>query len=261
VNNLLAMVGAIAHQTKVEHVTAEAYRASLMGRITALAAAHEAAFQTDTGTDLGSLIGRLLEPYVDDGCDGVVTIETSPPVSVPRGKVQALAFVLHELATNAVKHGALSTPEGRLRLGWTVDEGSKGRLLHLAWREIGGPVVIPPGASGFGMKLLRHASAGELGGNAELHFLPEGLAVDITVRLGGRQHTCGLGMIRADPNSAALVEHHPATPCSRRPGGAAASHSCSLDHRRRVSLPLTAIATALGCATSTTSCRPRVTAV
>lgn len=184
VKNLLAMVGAIVHQTKAAHVTAEAYRASLMGRITALAAAHEAAFQTDAGADLASLIGRLLEPYVGDGCDDLVTIETSPRVSVPRGKVQALAFVLHELATNAVKHGALSTPEGRLRLGWTIDEDSRGRLLHLAWRELGGPAVTPPASHGFGMELIRHASAGELGGKAELHFTPRGLEVDITVRLG-----------------------------------------------------------------------------
>ena len=184
VKNLLAMVSAIVHQTKVEHITAEAYRASLMGRITALAAAHEAAFQTDAGADLASLIGRLLEPYVDDPCREMVTIETSPPVSVPRGKVQALAFVLHELATNAVKHGALSAPEGRLRLGWSVDEGSKGRFLHLEWREVGGPAVVPPAASGFGMKLIRIASTGELGGDAKLDFAPSGLEVDISVRLG-----------------------------------------------------------------------------
>ena len=104
-------------------------------------------------------------------------------MSLPREKVQALAFVLHELATNAVKHGALSKPDGQLHLTWNIEETGATPYLHLAWQELGGPLVSPPAASGFGMRLIRFASAGELGGAAELAFVPQGLQAKITVRL------------------------------------------------------------------------------
>ena len=176
VNNLLAMVSAIVHQTKVEHITAEAYRASLMGRITALAAAHEAAFQTDAGADLASLIGRLLEPYVDDPCREMVTIETSPPVSVPRGKVQALAFVLHELATNAVKYGALSGDAGQVECDWF--ERAPGSY-SLRWKGLGGPRVESPRSSGFGARMIGAALNGVPGGGAILKFEPTGVQCEL----------------------------------------------------------------------------------
>jgi two-component sensor histidine kinase len=107
-----------------------------------------------------------------------------PEVSLPRQRVQPLAFVLHELATNAVKYGALSSPEGRLRIGWDVEETSEGPYLQLRWQELGGPPVEPPKSSGFGMKLIRFASASELGGVAEITFVPAGLEAKIVVRLG-----------------------------------------------------------------------------
>ena len=184
VKNLLAMVSAIAHQTAVEGHSAREYRDSFMGRIVALAAAHDAAFQKDTGVELASLVARLLEPYAHGAGHETVLIEPSPPVSVPRGKVQGLAFVVHELATNAVKHGALSIPKGRVRLGWRVDEVQPGlRCLNLTWRELDGPPVTPPTVRGFGMKLINIASAGELGGGAELTFAPQGVEAKITIRL------------------------------------------------------------------------------
>ncbi|MFZ1430546.1 MAG: PAS domain S-box protein [Geminicoccaceae bacterium] len=183
VRNLLGMVGAIVHQTAVKGISAQEYRDILMGRLAALTVAHEAAFQTETGTDLTALIIRLLDPYVHGPSGELLTIEAGPTVNVPRTKVQALAFVLHELATNAVKHGALSMPEGRLRLAWKTEERPGGRYLHLRWREQGGPPVAPPSSHGFGMTFIRFASAGELGGGAELNFAPQGLQAKITVRL------------------------------------------------------------------------------
>ena len=183
VKNLLAVVGAIAHQTATKNVSGQEYRDRFMGRLTALATAHEAAFQTETDTDLATLIDRLLEPYAHLAQGEAITIEPGPPVSLPREKVQALAFVLHELATNAVKHGALSEPDGQLHLTWNIEETSATPYLHLAWQERGGPLVSPPAASGFGMRLIRFASAGELGGGAELAFAPQGLEARITVRL------------------------------------------------------------------------------
>ena len=118
VKNLLTIIGAIANQTAVEGLSAQDYRNDFMGRLSALAAAHEIAFQTEAGADLSRLLTRLLDPYVHRAWGNVVTIEGGPAVSIPQRKIQSLAFVLHELATNAVKHGALSVPKGRLRISW-----------------------------------------------------------------------------------------------------------------------------------------------
>ena len=112
----------------------------------------------------------------------MVTIEAGPEVLVPRARIQALAFVLHELAANAVKHGALSTPEGKLRLSWTTAQSNSGSYLYLSWQELGGPPVVPPASQGFGLKLMG-MTVGELGGRPELTFEPEGLAARVSVRL------------------------------------------------------------------------------
>jgi two-component sensor histidine kinase len=112
----------------------------------------------------------------------VVTID-GPAVDIPRQRIQALAFVLHELATNAVKHGALSVPEGRLRISWAIEASGNGSYLQLSWQERDGPAVVPPTLQGFGMKLIM-AEAVELGGKPELIFAPQGLEARIFVRLG-----------------------------------------------------------------------------
>ena len=91
--------------------------------------------------------------------------------------------MLHELATNAVKHGALSVCEGRVRIGWEVEEADIPRRLLLRWQERDGPRARPAAARGFGTLLVEHAAAHTLGGPAELIFAPEGLQAAITVLL------------------------------------------------------------------------------
>lgn len=182
VKNLLAIVGAIARQTTVEGLSAGEYREDFTGRLAALAAAHEAAFRSDDGIDLAALINRLLDPYIHRAWGEVVTIAVGPPVTVPRAKIQPLAFVVHELATNAVKHGALSVSAGRLRLSWTTAHAGGRTQLRLSWQERGGPPVVQPASKGFGMKLIE-MTGGELGGGAELEFEPEGLAARLVVEL------------------------------------------------------------------------------
>jgi two-component sensor histidine kinase len=84
-------------------------------------------------------------------------------------------MALHELATNAVKYGAWSTPEGRVEIRWRVDPGDAGDRLHLEWRERGGPPVVPPKRRGFGSRLIERGLAAELGGEVRMRFDPEGL--------------------------------------------------------------------------------------
>ena len=185
VKNLLALVQALARRTATEGRSGAQYRDAFLGRLDALAVAHELAFAAEGGADLATLVGRTLEPYAGECGAAAVTVAAGPAVTLPATKVQALALVLHELATNAVKHGAWSTPEGRVRVGWRVEEAADGvHRLRLRWQERGGPRVAPPAARGFGTRLVEHAVAGELGGPAELVFAPEGLEAEITVLLG-----------------------------------------------------------------------------
>ena len=183
VTNLLATVEAVARQTETEGRSAEAYRDAFLGRLEALVRAHMLAFAAEEGgTDLAALVGGVLEPYGD----GAVEVEAGPAAALPARQAQALALVLHELATNAVKHGALSTPRGRVRVGWEVEIagiGAAARLLRLRWAERGGPRVRPPSSRGFGTRLIGTVAEHELDGGAELSFAPEGLRAEITVLL------------------------------------------------------------------------------
>jgi two-component sensor histidine kinase len=182
VKNLLAMVRALARRTGAEGRSGEQYRDAFLGRLEAFAVAHELAFAAEGGADLAALVGRVLEPYA--GERAAVEVAAGPAVTLAGSKVRALALVLHELATNAVKHGALSTPEGRVGVGWAVEGTDCARRLRLRWRERGGPRVGPPASRGFGTLLIERAAAGELGGPAELVFAPGGLRAEITVPLG-----------------------------------------------------------------------------
>lgn len=183
--NLLAMVQALARRTETAGRSGARYRDAFLERLDALAVAHELAFAAEGGADLATLVKRTLEPYhAGERGAAVVTVAVGSAVTLAASKVQALALVLHELATNAVKHGAWSTPEGRVRVGWRVEEAMDGvRRLRLRWAEQDGPRVAPPAARGFGTRLIEHV-AGELGGSAELAFAPEGLEAEITVLLG-----------------------------------------------------------------------------
>jgi two-component sensor histidine kinase len=99
----------------------------------------------------------------------------------------AMALGLHELATNAAKYGALSTPEGRVTLTWGVDgrgeDDGPGRL-NLTWREEGGPAVSKPARAGFGSRLIERGLAAELQAKVRLDYAPEGLVFTLSAPLG-----------------------------------------------------------------------------
>ena len=115
-------------------------------------------------------------PYADPAGTGVnarAEID-GPDIAVGSDSATNLALVLHELATNAAKYGALSVAEGHVRISWTI---AKGRFI-LSWREIGGPpITAPPKKAGFGSDLARRSVSGQLAGDLIFHWNRDGLVV------------------------------------------------------------------------------------
>ncbi len=174
VKNTLATVQSIAAQTLRTSPEPDAFREAFEKRLVALSKAHNLLATSNwRGASLHDLVRRELEPH---GVDDAGRISISGPVLwLPPAQALALAMVLHELATNAARHGALSRPTGRVDLSWSVAAEADGQRLRMVWRELGGPQVRPPARRGFGSRLIERGLAQELGGTARLLFEPEGL--------------------------------------------------------------------------------------
>lgn len=175
-NNLMTIVQGAVRLTR--HPDADVQREIILGRLHALARAHQLLSESRwAGADLRLLAQEELAPFALGEPDRVRIEGRS--VQLPPAHAQAVAMALHELATNAAKHGALGADGGGVRLSWAVEDG----VLKLAWRETGGPPVRPPETRGFGTTVLQRALGGALGGSADLDWRPEGLACDLTLPL------------------------------------------------------------------------------
>jgi two-component system CheB/CheR fusion protein len=176
VKNMLSVVLALAEQTMRNADTMEEFRDKFSGRVQSMARSHEL-LSRENWTDgaLNDLARLQLAPF---GLDRV-TIE-GPTLRLQPKQALSTGMVLHELAMNAAKYGALSVPDGRVRLNWTVKDTEAGTFTILEWHEEGGPSVEPPHTRGFGLKLVEKEVAYNLGGKAEFEFSTKG----ITVRVG-----------------------------------------------------------------------------
>lgn len=155
VKNMLATVNAMAVLT-ARHTPPEQFAAALDGRMRALERATGLLRAADEPgqCDLHRLVEDALEPFHSEDAFTV----GGPACQLPRESCVPLALALHELCTNAIKHGALTLPEGEVDLRWTIGEGAGkdgGRQLRIVWREQGGPPVAQPGKMGMGARLLR----------------------------------------------------------------------------------------------------------
>jgi two-component sensor histidine kinase len=185
VKNVLAVAGAIARQTGARVDSVPEFVEAFGGRLGALSASHELLTATGwRGARLADLVQRAMAPQLPRGGEQVRL--AIPEVTVGPALAQNLTLVLHELATNALKYGALSLAEGRVALTGRAEAGE----LHLVWAEEGGPAVRPPTRQGFGTSLLgrvlgHHPAAGHLA----LDWRPEGLVC--TMRLPFRAPPVG----------------------------------------------------------------------
>jgi two-component sensor histidine kinase len=176
--NLLAIVLAIARQTARHTRSFDEFEARFNARIQALADAHDLlAEQQWAGATIDDLVQAQLCAFDLDkvSCRG-------ERVKLRTEAVQNVALALHELATNASKYGALSTPEGRVEIVWAREKGESGEHgLRLTWREIGGPPVTPPKDKGFGCFVLERVTINALG-EGQLAFNPDGLTWTCLIR-------------------------------------------------------------------------------
>lgn len=182
VKNTLATVQSIAAQTRRSVADPDDAYAAFVERLVALSGAHDALTRQEwRGADLKSIVAGAIEPF--DGGSPDRFIVSGPPVWLTPQAAVALALAFHELATNAAKYGALTDPEGRVRVAWTVGEGPDGPELGLTWTEEGGPPVRPPQRKGFGSRLLEHGLSAELRGSVDVDYRPGGVVCTIRAAL------------------------------------------------------------------------------
>ena len=166
--NALAVVQSIVRLTKAK--TIDNYVRAVEGRIRALSTAHVLLSESRwEGADLSGLVDEELAPYKTGEAERIFV--EGPAVFLQPSTAQILALVLHELATNAAKYGALSNTSGSVQLSWRLDNGD----LHLEWQETGGPSVADPASRGYGTKVITESVERQLDGTATFDWRPGGL--------------------------------------------------------------------------------------
>jgi PAS domain S-box-containing protein len=212
VKNILANVAAIARLSSSNAVSIKAFSSALDGRIHAMSAAHDLLRQSSwTGVDLHELVQGALEPY-RSRTDNEITVE-GERLRLTSKFAQSMALVLHELVTNAVKHGALSASGGKVAVNWSRIPGSDGDRIKFAWKERSGPSCIAPNRNGFGLAVIRSA-ASECGGQAEMSFAPCGFEFGFEGELSSRTLMVGPRHIAIIPNARTRATVSDAAPVS-----------------------------------------------
>ena len=182
VKNTLTVVSSIASQTGASATSIEAFVETLLGRLHALAAAHDLLSQSQwTDASLKELTELELAPFVETG--NCQLAASGPPVALKPRVAVTFGMVIHELATNSVKYGSLSAPEGRVEVSWAVEPRDSASALALRWLERDGPEVAPAGKRGFGIEFIERAARFELDGEAKIEFNRNGLRCRLTVPL------------------------------------------------------------------------------
>jgi two-component system, chemotaxis family, CheB/CheR fusion protein len=185
VRNTLGVVRSIARRSAETSATVEEYAAHLDGRLNAFARTQALVTRDPQGgLDLEYLVIEELLAY--NAREGEQVRVSGPAVRFHPKAAETFALAIHELATNALKYGALSQPAGRLEISWHIDEAASPRQLSFEWRERGGPPVTPRPRKGFGTELLERTVAFELKGRTTLSFNTSGLSCVVAIPLSKR---------------------------------------------------------------------------
>jgi PAS domain S-box-containing protein len=195
--NALAVVQSIVRLTRAHKI--DDYVAAVEGRIKALARAHALLSESRWhGADIGALVEEELAPYRSGGGEQIAM--SGPNLSLLPHMAQGLALALHELATNAAKHGALSSRAGKVSLSWQQQP----EALVLQWSEAGGRPVVPPSARSFGLKVIRASIEQQLGGTAKFEWRQTGLRCTLSIPQGEAQSRSETHKARAGTDGGSL---------------------------------------------------------
>lgn len=176
VKNTLATIQALASQTL--HNSPREERRAFIERLHSLSRAHDLLTQEDWDeVGLIDVADATLKPFVQNE-DRLIA--EGPDVKLSANKALLLTMILHELGTNAVKYGAFSGNDGKVDLGWDIEDCASRPLLRMRWRESGGPTVLPPARQGFGSRMIESALHGEQG-DVHFNFAPSGLEVELQI--------------------------------------------------------------------------------
>jgi two-component sensor histidine kinase/ActR/RegA family two-component response regulator len=183
VKNNLATVLSLAERTIASSRTLHEFGPSFAGRIRALAVAHELLANSNwQGADLETMIHRCVAPAKRAGYGTIEVI--GPQLQLSASLAPSLCLILHELASNATRYGALSARDGTVRIGWeqqTMRPG--GERLRLTWMESEGPPVVPPSGHGFGLELVEGIATHQLHGAAKVIFDRSGVSCELHIPL------------------------------------------------------------------------------
>lgn len=183
VKNTLATVQSIAMQTARSHSDPKSFAESFQARLMSLSHTHDLLTRSHWE---GAELREVLEH--ETTAHGAQRISLNGPmVALTPSQALSLGMIVHELATNAAKYGALSAPAGRVLVDWTVADQRR-RRLSLSWRETGGPPVVQPSRRGFGSRLIERSVRHDLAGEVELRYERQGLIAEFSIPLDGRDH-------------------------------------------------------------------------
>ena len=175
VKNSLATVQTIASHSLREASDLESFRETFVGRLMAISKCHDLLIDaTRNDADISQLVRDQVLPYAQGGIDRQVTM-SGPPLMLGPEAAHTFGLILHELATNAAKYGALSSAQGRLDISWKRGSDPTKSEAILTWVERGGPPVTPPTRRGFGSVLIEQSLSHALGGTSDIEYRPEGL--------------------------------------------------------------------------------------
>lgn len=182
VKNTLAMIQSLARQTLRQKPDPAHFIDAFSGRLRTLSEAHALLADRDwSGIGLVELLRSQVEPYLLSTPDQLVM--EGQDLRLPPDHALGLGLILHELASNAVKFGALSRPEGRVTVRWTVT-GDEPRRIALTWKESGGPRIAEPAVAGFGTRLIERSLDKVLDSSVQLAFPAEGAEARISLPIG-----------------------------------------------------------------------------
>jgi PAS domain S-box-containing protein len=178
--NLVSLVEAIGRLSRPRNrPDVDAFIDAYMERLKAILRTGDIVLSSDSRTaDLRAVIETAIAPFQRDDAPERVVLD-GPPIALSERTAGSLALAFHELATNAMKYGALSTAPGTVSVRWSLTDDDMAQHFSLEWRETGGPPVASPAADGFGGKVIRHAVAHETNGCIALTYRPDGLCCTI----------------------------------------------------------------------------------